>query len=123
MARKSPGVARFLSAMRKHMQEVNDHEICRRLEIIMQSEKEDFAPHLVKRLLDAPLDFDPDEVKDPYIQYVRHYIYMVKRSVRDKEKRSIANEATAANRGGAQKVSKKKGPTRKKQVRVSSTAK
>ncbi|MCB1173062.1 MAG: hypothetical protein KDK39_05840 [Leptospiraceae bacterium] len=80
MAKKSPGVARLLSIMRKLSEEVNDIEICRRLEILMNSEKEDLPANIIRTLVHEPEKFDPQLVQDPYSQYIRHYLYMVKRS-------------------------------------------
>ena len=84
MAKSSPGVARLLASMRKLVLEVNDQEICRRLEILMHSEKEDLPPPLIKRLLESPADFEGRAVPEPYTQYVRHFLYMVKRREREK---------------------------------------
>jgi hypothetical protein len=43
MARGKPSINKLLSAMRKLSVEVNDHEVCRKLEILMNSEKDDFS--------------------------------------------------------------------------------
>ncbi len=83
MARGKPGIGKLLSLMRKMSVEVNDHEVCRKLEILMNSEKDDFTPALVKRVLELPADFDPREVPEPYTQYVRHYLYMVRRAQKE----------------------------------------
>lgn len=80
MARGKPGIGKLLSVMRKMAVEVNDSEVCRKLEILMNSEKEDFSPQLIRRIEDLPSDFDPREVPEPYTQYVRHYLYMVRRA-------------------------------------------
>lgn len=88
MARNNPGVGRLLAAMRKLIAEVNDQEICRRLDILMNSEKEDLPPNLIKRLLESPESFDAREVQEPYTQYVKHYLYMVKRAAREKSRQS-----------------------------------
>lgn len=69
--------------MRKLSIEVNDTEVCRKLEILMNSEKEDFTPQLTRRIEDLPSDFDPREVPEPYTQYVRHYLYMVRRASKE----------------------------------------
>jgi len=66
--------------MKKMSIEVNDQEVCRKLEILMNSEKDDFTPALTKRILELPSDFDPREVPEPYTQYIRHYLYMVRRA-------------------------------------------
>lgn len=66
--------------MKKMSLEINDYEICRRLETIMMTSKEDLSQVVVKSLLDNPLDFDPKTLPEPYGQYIRHFIYMVKRN-------------------------------------------
>ena len=99
MARNNPGVGRLLAAMRKLIAEVNDQEICRRLDILMNSEKEDLPPNLIKRLLESPESFDAREVQEPYTQYVKHYLYMVKRAAREKSRQSaISSERKAPSR-------------------------
>ena len=86
MARINPGVARLLAAMKKLSEEVNDHEICRRLEILMSSEKEDIPPALMKRIFDTPDEIEPRDIQEPYTQYVMHYLYMLKRQKRNKDR-------------------------------------
>lgn len=55
--------------MRKMTLEVNDSEVCRKLEILMNSENRLLAAaHSPHR--GSPLDFDPREVPEPYTQYV-----------------------------------------------------
>lgn len=66
--------------MKKVTSEVNDHEILRRLETLMVTSKEDLNQTVVRSLLENPLDFDPKSVPEPYAQYVRHFVYMVKRN-------------------------------------------
>ncbi len=66
--------------MKKLISEVNDHEILRRLETLMVTSKEDLNQAVVRSLLENPLDFDPKSVPEPYAQYVRHFVYMVKRN-------------------------------------------
>lgn len=82
--------------MRKMAIEVNDSEVCRKLEILMNSEKEDFSPQLIRRIEDLPSDFDPREVPEPYTQYVRHYLYMVRRA--QKEGLETAGQGKARTR-------------------------
>ena len=124
MAKANPGIGRLLAAMRKMVTEVNDQEICRRLEILQNSEKEDLAPSLIKRLLEAPEDFDAREVTEPYTQYVKHYLYMVKRDSREKarvrargeegesSKSSTKSRTSSASRpaatGSAKKIAREK---------------
>lgn len=107
MAKPNPGVGKLLGAMRKLVSEVNDQEICRRLEILQGSEKEDLSASIVKRLLETPDDFDPREVQEPYTQYVKHYLYMVKREARERarEKKSPPSAAPSRTRPDATRAS------------------
>ncbi|MCW7492701.1 hypothetical protein ND861_08795 [Leptospira sp. 2 VSF19] len=73
---------KFLNAMRKLSTEVNDSEICKRLEILMATSKDDLPLALVNQLLQDAKNFDPKAIPEPYTQYVRHFIYMVKRNGR-----------------------------------------
>ncbi|MCU0823919.1 MAG: hypothetical protein MUF77_04695 [Leptospira sp.] len=73
---------KFLNAMRKLSVEVNDNEICKRLEILMATSKDDLPIATVNQLLLDPKNFDPKLIPEPYTQYVRHFIYMVKRNGR-----------------------------------------
>lgn len=66
--------------MRKLSVEVNDEEICRRFETLMHTSKEDLNLNSVKSLLQNPSEFEPKEIPEPYTQYVRHFMYMVKRN-------------------------------------------
>ncbi len=108
MSRSNPGVARLLSAMKKLTREVNDQEICRRLEILINSEKEDLPPSSVKSLLEDPADFDPSMVSEPYTQYVKHYLYMVKREERNREKQRQETESRKQEKSVRKKSSKKR---------------
>lgn len=80
MARSTAAFSKLLSAMRKLSVEVNDEEICRRFETLMHTSKEDLNVNSVKSLLENPFEFEPKEIPEPYTQYVRHFIYMVKRN-------------------------------------------
>ncbi|MBM9547523.1 hypothetical protein JWG40_10890 [Leptospira sp. 201903074] len=73
---------KFLNAMRKLSTEVNDSEICKRLEILMATSKDDLPVAVVNQLLQDPKNFDPKSIHEPYTQYVRHFIYMAKRNGR-----------------------------------------
>ena len=109
MAKTKPGVGRLLTAMKKMIVEVNDQEICRRLEILQNSEKDDLAPSLMKRLLEDPAGFDAREVPEPYTQYVKHYLYMIKRIERVRER-----AASDDSNGPSPRKKRKKAATRKK---------
>ncbi len=102
MARANTGITRLLSAMKKMIEEVNDQEICRRLEILMNTEKEDLPPAMIKSLLQNPAQFDPSEVSEPYTQYVKHYLFMVKREGREKERQRMERERTAREKAARQ---------------------
>jgi len=82
MAKGNPGVTRLLTAMKKLVREVNDKEICNRLEILIGVEKEDIPPNLVRQLFDSPLSFDADQIPEPFAQYAKHFLYMLKRDER-----------------------------------------
>ncbi|MCR9144686.1 MAG: hypothetical protein NXI24_20780 [bacterium] len=97
--------------MRKMIVEVNDQEICRRLEILQNSEKEDLAPSLMKRLLESPEDFDAREVPEPYTQYVKHYLYMVKRDSREKARDRDGGDAPTPTRRKKSAAGKSAGRT------------
>ncbi|PJZ52898.1 phosphatidylinositol phospholipase [Leptospira adleri] len=77
---KRSSFQKLLNAMKKMSLEVNDYEICKRLETIMMTSKEDLSQVVVKSLLDNPTDFDPKTLPEPYGQYIRHFVYMVKRN-------------------------------------------
>jgi hypothetical protein len=88
ISKNNQGVQKILLAMKKLIREVNDKEICNKLEILVSSEKEDLPPQMIKDLLDSPLTFDASKVPEPYTQYVKHYIYMVKREERLNQKKA-----------------------------------
>jgi hypothetical protein len=71
---------KLIDAMRKLSIDVIDREICKKLETLMLTSKEDLNPVAIKNLLASPLDFDTREIPDPYTQYVKHFIFMVKRN-------------------------------------------
>lgn len=102
MARANSGIARLLSSMKKMIEEVNDQEICRRLEILMNTEKDDLPPAMIKTLLQNPTGFDPSEVPEPYTQYVKHYLFMIKRADREKERQQMEREKAAREREARQ---------------------
>lgn len=74
------GFSKLLEAMRRLSIDVNDREICKKLETLMLTSKDDLNISIIKVLLQTPMDFDPRDVPDPYTQYVKHFIYMVKRN-------------------------------------------
>ncbi|MCB1142717.1 MAG: hypothetical protein H7A24_04240 [Leptospiraceae bacterium] len=74
------GFSKLLEAMRKLSIDVNDREICKKLETLMLTSKDDLNVLSIKTLLQNPMEFDPKDVPDPYTQYVKHFIYMVKRN-------------------------------------------
>ncbi|MCT8335632.1 hypothetical protein NUH30_18250, partial [Leptospira sp. 85282-16] len=51
-------------------------------EILMATSKDDLPLALVNQLLQDAKNFDPKAIHEPYTQYVRHFIYMVKRNGR-----------------------------------------
>ncbi|MCB1192451.1 MAG: hypothetical protein H7A23_19430 [Leptospiraceae bacterium] len=80
MNTNQPAFKKLLEAMKRLSNEVNDHEICKRLESLILTSKEDLNMLVVNSLLEKPLDFEPKEIPEPYTQYVKHFIYMVKRN-------------------------------------------
>ena len=125
MARGKPAISKLLTAMRKMIREVNDQEICRRLEILINSEKDDLPAQIGRLLMESPDDVDPtSQVPEPYTQYVKHYLYMVKREDREQEKskategpgaatRKTATRTTVRKKTKARATTKKTGGTRK----------
>ena len=110
MGKYKTGIGKLLSAMKKNIREVNDQEVCRRLEILMHSEKEDMNSTLVKRLLESsPYEIDPKEVPEPFSQYVKHYYYMLKREERIKQKEGDVPKLSS-------NTSRKKTPSMRKVV-------
>lgn len=71
---------KLLDAMRALCNEVNDQEICRRLETLMNTSKDDLSVHSVNELLDDPFSFEPKDIPEPFTMYVKHFVYMVKRN-------------------------------------------
>ncbi|MCW7482889.1 phosphatidylinositol phospholipase [Leptospira kanakyensis] len=98
---------KFLNAMRKLSTEVNDSEICKRLEILMATSKDDLPLAHVNQLLQDPKNFDPKTIPEPYTQYVRHFIYMVKRNGRvPSDLLSGEEERSGADRSGSKAARK-----------------
>ncbi|MFN3245610.1 MAG: hypothetical protein ACK42K_02835 [Leptonema sp. (in: bacteria)] len=111
ISKNNQGIQKLLSVMKKMIREVNDKEICNKLEILVSSEKEDIPPHMIKDLLESPLTFDASKVPEPYTQYVKHYIYMVKREERlnqKKEELKVKKEKEEESKKSKKKTSKKK---------------
>lgn len=102
--------------MKKMSVEVNDQEICRRFEILISTEKEDLPPPLVKKLLESPEDFDPKKMSDPVSQYARHYLYMVKRDMRNKKSEKISAPRPGPKASGQKKSGSGQGARTKKKV-------
>lgn len=126
MAKGNPGIQKLHAAMKKISIEVNDQEICRRLENLVITEKEDLPLNIVKKLLEKPEAFDATTVSEPYSQYIRHYQYMLKRQQRisvDSIQRSASSRkgsrkkaSPAARKPGAaakKKAAGKKTPAKK----------
>lgn len=99
--------------MKKLIREVNDKEICNKLEILVSSEKEDIPNHLIKDILESPLTFDASKVPEPYTQYVRHYIYMVKREMRINQKKEERKQKKDLEKTNKKSTSKKSTKTKK----------
>jgi len=111
ISKNNQGIQKLLSVMKKMIREVNDKEICNKLEILVSSEKEDIPANMIKDLLESPLTFDASKVPEPYTQYVKHYIYMVKREERlnqKKEELKVKKEKEEESKKSKKKASKKK---------------
>ncbi|MFB5651185.1 hypothetical protein ACE5IS_11100 [Leptospira wolffii] len=113
---KRTSFQRLLNAMKKLISEVNDHEILRRLETLMATSKEDLNQAVVRSLLENPLDFDPKSVPEPYAQYVRHFVYMVKRN------KKMGLDISFDSSGMDSKKEKKKSTASKKSASPKKTA-
>jgi hypothetical protein len=74
------GFNKLIEAMKKLSVDVNDREICKKLETLMLTSKDDLSLPIIKILLTSPLEFDTRDIPEPYGQYVKHFIYMVKRN-------------------------------------------
>ena len=94
--------SKLIEAMRSLSNEVNDQEICRRLETLMLTSKDDLNLSIVNHLLDNPMEFDPKEIPEPYTMYVKHFIYMVKRN----EKLGISSRFQSVSETKASKKKK-----------------
>ncbi|MFN3603410.1 MAG: hypothetical protein ACK4UJ_01735 [Leptonema sp. (in: bacteria)] len=116
LSKNNQGIQKLLITMKKLIREVNDKEICNKLEILVSSEKEDIPPNLIKDLLDSPLTFDPTRIPEPYVQYVRHFIYMVKREKRLTEKKQAIQNQKKEKQN--QKKQRKKQKTKKNQEAI-----
>ncbi len=82
MSSKRIAFQKFINAMRKISLEVNDLEICKRLDILMATSKEDLSLSLINDLVSDPIHFDPKIIPEPFTQYARHYVYMAKRNAK-----------------------------------------
>lgn len=98
MGRSTAAFSKLLSAMRKLSLEVNDEEICRRFETLMHTSKEDLNLSSVHSLLHNPSEFEPKEIPEPYTQYVRHFMYMVKRNEKSGQNKHVFGEADTSDR-------------------------
>ncbi|MCB1158871.1 MAG: hypothetical protein H7A25_20335 [Leptospiraceae bacterium] len=92
---------KFIEVMKRLSVEVNDHEICKRLEALMHIGKEDLNLDSVKNLLKNPLEFDPREIPEPYTMYVKHFIYMVKRNEKGEGKKYIYDPTLLGDKGSS----------------------
>ncbi|WP_084765032.1 phosphatidylinositol phospholipase [Leptospira terpstrae] len=111
---------KFLNAMRKLSTEVNDSEICKRLEILMATSKDDLPIAVVNQLLQDPKNFDPKSIHEPYTQYVRHFIYMVKRNGRVPSDLLAGEEDKSSGDRTGHKSAKKQPSSRSKTKRSTS---
>lgn len=112
---KRTAFSKLLNAMKKMSMEVNDNEICRRLETLMLTSKEDLNMSIVKSLFANPLEFDPKNVPEPYTQYIRHFIYMAKRNYKlgMDPNLSVASDKPTSKKAKVAKKAKKAAPKKK----------
>ncbi|MEM7179519.1 MAG: hypothetical protein AAF518_01295 [Spirochaetota bacterium] len=110
---QKPIFSKFLDAMNHLSNEVNDREICKRLETLMLTSKDDLNPNSVHSMLRDPQNFDPREIPEPYTMYVKHFIYMVKRNEKLGIKKHQYVAPTAGKNTAANKTEKTKPTTRK----------
>ncbi len=97
--------------MRKLSIDVNDREICKKLETLMLTSKDDLNVTDVKTLLQNPSGFDPKDIPDPYTQYVKHFIYMVKRNEKmGYQKHELEQVADDDTQSALKRIEKKKIP-------------
>ncbi len=113
MSKGNPVVSKLLNSMKKLIREVNDKEICNRLEILMGVEREDIPPHLIRALFDDPLGFDADQIPEPFSQYAKHFLYMLKRDQRIQHRERIEKEKRKSARSKTATTSKKASRSRK----------
>jgi len=106
MAKSNPNLTKLLFSMKKLSSEVNDQEICRRLEILINSDHDDLSVTLSNRIFDDPNNIEPKMIPEPFTQYVMHYLYMCKRESRKAEK--IKNYDPTLHSSAKKKVLKKK---------------
>lgn len=120
MSKGNPGVSKLLNSMKKLIREVNDKEICNRLEILMGVEREDIPAHLVRALFDDPLAFDADQIPEPFSQYAKHFLYMLKRDQRIQHRERIEkeNRKSVRSKAKAGTSSKKSSQSRKTSSRA-----
>ncbi len=80
--------------MKKLSQEVNDQEICRRLEILINSDHDDLTPAIARQIFEEPHSIEPKMIPEPFTQYVMHYLYMQKRESRKQQMLQDAKETS-----------------------------
>lgn len=110
MSTNQPAFKKLIEAMKRLCNEVNDHEICKRLENLILTSKEDLNMLVVNSLLEKPMDFEPKEIPEPFTQYVKHFIYMVKRN----EKQGVNKHVYIPDSPEPQNVKKPSGERKKK---------
>ena len=109
MANKSNSIlSKLLVAMKKLSIEVNDQEICKKLELLISTTKEEINPNTIKSLFDDPLNFDSHDIPEPFSQYVRHFVYMIRRN--NKLGVNLYDAPVIATIPGKKRVSEVKAP-------------
>jgi hypothetical protein len=107
MSLKNRNLNRLLKEMKKHVQEVNDQEICRRFETLIKGgNEEDIQAQVMSRILEDPFDVEENEIPEIYLMYFRHYRFMRKRYNRQVERGEIDPHATGRGKSSASKSRK-----------------
>ena len=80
MAKSVASLNRLLSSMKKMSMDINDQEICKKLEILIATNKDEVNSISINQLLLDPLGSDASDIQEPFCQYARHFVYMIKRN-------------------------------------------
>lgn len=82
--KKKANLNRLLSEMTKLSVDANDREICKRFKAIMDSSNDDITKVALDGILKNTTGIDISNYHESLHPYIKHYIYMVKRSKTEK---------------------------------------